>query len=87
MRLADLARAACVSRFHFARLFRQSTGQSPMRYVARYRVERAKRLLAEGGRHISDIAVETGFFDQSHLTRVFRRVVGVTPARFARASD
>lgn len=84
VRLDDLARVAAVSRFHFARCFRSSTGESPMAYLRRLRVERAKQLLALGGQPISDIAIAVGFYDQSHFTRQFTRLVGTTPARFAR---
>ena len=82
--LSDLARAACVSRFHFARLFRVSTGLSPMEYVLKMRIERAKCALAEGRQKISVAAAEFGFFDQSHFARTFRRMTGVSPTEFMR---
>ncbi|GAB3333341.1 helix-turn-helix transcriptional regulator [Marilutibacter aestuarii] len=82
--LAELAATACISRFHFARLFRQRTGTSPMAYVMRLRVERAKVLLAEGDRCIATTAADLGFFDQSHFTRTFRRATGVPPRAFSR---
>ncbi len=78
--LGNLASVACVSRFHFARMFRQSTGYSPMAYVLRRRVERARLLLAQGYQKLSDLAAELGFCDQSHFTRIFRRMTGFTPA-------
>lgn len=80
--LDDLARLASVSRFHFARCFRSSTGESPMAFLRRLRVERAKQLLARGN-PICDVAVELGFYDQSHLTRHFTRIVGTSPGRYA----
>jgi AraC family transcriptional regulator len=83
--LASLAAVACMSRFHFARLFRRNTGQSPMSYIARVRIERAKTLLALGQYATSDIAVVLGFCDQSHFTRVFRRITGLTPRAYARS--
>ena len=73
-----------MSRFHFARLFRRSTGRSPMEYLLHVRLERAKALLRRGGMPISDIAVAIGFADQSHFTRHFRRAIGTTPLRYAR---
>lgn len=82
--LDDLANLASVSRFHFARCFRGSTGEAPMAFLRRRRIERAKDLLERGDRLISDIAVEVGFYDQSHFTRHFARMVGTTPGRFAR---
>lgn len=82
--LERLAAVACMSRFHFARLFRRSTGLSPMEYVKRERIELAKRLLVRGEARISIVAVEVGFFDQSHFTRVFRKLTGVPPGHYSR---
>ncbi|MBF6024323.1 helix-turn-helix domain-containing protein [Lysobacter niastensis] len=83
--LESLARVACMSRFHFARRFRQSTGCSPMAFLLRMRIERARGLLADGDTRIADIAAELGFFDQSHFTRTFRRTTGMSPRAYARA--
>lgn len=82
--LDDLARQAGVSRFHFARLFRVSTGDSPMAYLVKSRIERAKQMLLQGDRPVCEIAAVLGFCDQSHLTRTFRRLTGLTPREFAR---
>lgn len=82
--LQDIADAACMSRFHFARLFRRSTGYSPMEYLLHTRLEQAKAWLRQGIMPISDIATAIGFADQSHLTRHFRRAVGTTPLQYAR---
>lgn len=82
--LSDLANAACISRFHFARRFRASTGHSPMEYVLIARMDAAKRLLAQGDQKIAATAAALGFFDQSHFTRTFRRVTGVSPHAFSR---
>lgn len=82
--LADLARAACISRFHFARLFRASVGSSPMEYVLKARMEAAKQMLARGDQKIAATAAALGFFDQSHFTRTFRRITGVSPKAFSR---
>jgi len=82
--LSDLACAACISRFHFARRFRASTGCSPMEFVLHARMEAAKRLLAQGDQKIAATAAALGFFDQSHFTRTFRRVTGVSPRTFSR---
>lgn len=87
VRLDDLAKLAFVSRFHFARCFRSSTGETPMAYLRRLRIERAKQLLTSGNRPIADIAVEVGFYDQSHFTRQFKRVVGTTPGRYTRCGQ
>jgi AraC family transcriptional regulator len=85
--LSDLARVAGVSRFHFARQFRACTGESPMGYLLRTRVERAKTRLRDSQVRVIDISAELGFADQSHFTRTFRRLVGVPPSVYARATD
>jgi transcriptional regulator GlxA family with amidase domain len=79
--LADLAHLANVSPYHLHRLFCQEVGLSPHRYQTQVRVDRAKALLAQG-LPISQVAVATGFADQSHLTRHFKRLVHVTPGRY-----
>ena len=80
--LADIAAAACISRFHFARLFRARTGSSPMAYVMRLRLERAQEMLAREDGCIADTAAALGFYDQSHFTRTFRRIHGIPPRVF-----
>lgn len=85
--LEDLARVAGVSRFHFARQFRARTGESPMCYVLRTRIERAKTLLRDSQTRVIDISAELGFADQSHFARTFRRLVGMPPSAYARAAN
>jgi AraC family transcriptional regulator len=85
--LDELARAVGISRFHFARLFRESTGESPMGYSLRLRIERAKAMLLQSDRRISAIAVTLGFVDQSHFSRTFRRITGISPGEYVRMRD
>jgi AraC family transcriptional regulator len=80
--LAALADLVEVSPFHFCRSFKQSTGQSPHRYILQLRIEEAKRLLKRTTLGISVVANRLGFSDQSHFTMVFRKLVGTTPARW-----
>jgi AraC family transcriptional regulator len=81
--LRDLAAVAHLSPYHFARMFEKSTGLSPHRYVIARRVERAKHLLrGEEEVSLAQVAAHTGFWDQGHFTRHFKRLVGVTPKRF-----
>lgn len=71
-----------MSPYHFARKFKQSTGQSPHNYIVQCRIERAKVLLAEARLPICDVAFEVGYKSQSHFTTCFGRVTGVTPGEF-----
>jgi AraC-like DNA-binding protein len=81
--LADVAAVAGMSEFHCIRVFRRATGVPPYAYLDLLRVARARTLL-ESGMAISRVAYAAGFSDQSHLTRRFKRVVGVTPGVYAR---
>jgi AraC family transcriptional regulator len=80
--LRDIAGAACVSRSHFARMFRISTGYSPMAYLYRLRVERAKLFLVQGYAPLAELSVSLGFSHHSHFTRVFQRHTGMSPRAF-----
>ncbi len=82
--LSDMARQAGLSRFHFLRAFTRAFGVTPYAYAINRRVLDARRLLAQG-RPISMAALEAGFADQAHLTRVFLKTIGVTPGEFQRA--
>lgn len=79
--LAQLAAAAGLSVSRFATLFRQEVGVSPHRYVCLVRIRHAQRLLRKGVPPCA-VANEVGFFDQSHLGRHFRRLVGMTPGTY-----
>ena len=85
--LDDLASVAGVSRFHFARLFRQALGSTPMQELTRLRVDRAKQLIERDGawKSLAAIASECGFADQSHLGRQFKSRLGATPGAFLRS--
>ena len=82
--LADLADAACLSAGHFSRMFKLRTGRTPMAYIRWRRVEHAKHLLNDESTRAADIAIQLGFFDQSHFCRCFRQETGVSPGRYAR---
>ncbi|MGQ0642401.1 MAG: helix-turn-helix domain-containing protein [Gemmatimonadaceae bacterium] len=82
--LDDCARVANLSRFYFLRQFKRRFGLPPYAYLSQLRIERAKRMLEEGT-PLSWVAAATGFVDQSHLHRLFRRLVGVTPGTYAGA--
>ena len=82
--LAHLAAAAGLSRFELVRRFGAQTGLTPHAFQTNVRIAQARRLLAAGAAPAA-VAAACGFADQAHLTRAFRRAVGVTPARYARA--
>ncbi|MFM0647513.1 AraC family transcriptional regulator [Paraburkholderia bryophila] len=79
--LADLARAAGLSPFHAARLFTQTTGLPPHAWRNQVRLQRALAPL-RAGVSVTDVAAASGFTDQSHFTRHFRRMFGVPPGRW-----
>jgi AraC family transcriptional regulator len=79
--VSGIAQAVYMSPYHFTRLFKESTGQSPHQYVVEARVRKAKELLTTGKFTISEAAYHVGFVDQSHLTRHFKRVFGLPPKR------
>lgn len=85
LRNKDLAAIARLSPFHFAVAFRNSVGESPHEHIIRRRVERAQGLMLSTDKSLSTIAVECGLADQAHLTRLFRRIVGESPAAWRRA--
>lgn len=80
--LLVLANVVGMNLYYFARLFKQSTGLSPHRYVLERRITRAKQLLHTPEMTVLEAGVRTGFGDQGNFTKVFRRFVGVTPTKF-----
>ncbi len=83
-RLAEIAAHSGLSRAHFNRAFRQSFGLPPHTWLQQQRITLACRLLREGGKSMSIIALECGFSDQSHFSRVFKQVQGIGPAAWLR---
>jgi len=83
IRLDDLAAAAGIGKFRLVRLFREHTGLPPHSFLIAHRLRVARRLL-EAGQSITATAAATGFADQSHLHRHFRRSLGLTPAEYRR---
>lgn len=83
--LETLAGIAGLSKWHFARAFKQSVGTPPHFYLIQRRLQRAKELLAETDLSLAQIALRIGFSDQSHFSRRFRMFVGMTPRSFRRS--
>ncbi len=79
--LETLAHHAGLSPYHLCRVFREATGMPPHAYQTQVRVRHAKSLL-RAGFPIAEAATRAGFYDQAHLTRHFKRVVGLTPGRY-----
>ena len=84
--LEEIAAAAYLSEYHFARLFKQISGLTPHVYLAHLRIDRARELLAETALPISQIASQVGYQSQSHFTKMFKSVTGVTPRVYREAS-
>ena len=82
--LADLAKVAGLSRFHFSRAFRNATGEPPLAYLTRQRVEAAKRLLRETDLPMTEVARRSGHTSPSQFATSFRRRTGQTPSHFRR---
>lgn len=79
LRVADLARLACLSEAHFSECFRNQTGLSPWQYVKRRRLHAARQLILQSRLPLTDIAIQTGFANQSALSHAFRRSYGISP--------
>lgn len=84
IRIGDIAAACFLSRSHFIRAFRETTGTTPYQWLLAQRIIRARELLRSAGLPLADIAAICGFADQSHFTRVFSRIVGTPPAAWRR---
>lgn len=78
----DLAEAICMSPFHFARMFKKSTGEAPHEFITRLRMQEARRLLAESDDTLASIARRVGYRTQAHFTGVFHDRVGTTPRAY-----
>lgn len=83
--LEEIAAAAYLSPFHFARLFKKLTGATPHAYLASLRAARAEMLLAETDLSIIEIGARVGYGNPSHFARAFRRAVGTTPRAYRQA--
>lgn len=82
--LREMAQVLGLSPYHFARMFKRTMTTAPYQYVLERRMERAKAMLRAGDTSLLEIGLSTGFCDQSHFARTFRRMVGATPASFQR---
>lgn len=81
--VAELGDRVGMSRYHFIRVFHRATGLTPSAFLRQVRLSRARDLIASGG-ELADIAADTGFADQAHMTREFRKTYGFTPGQLLR---
>ena len=84
IRASDLAGVVQLSRSHFCRVFRESFGESPLRFIMRRRICRAQELMLASRLPLSQVALQCGMSDHAHFCRNFRKVVGVTPKAWRR---
>ena len=79
--IEDISRDLNISKAYFNRMFKKAEGITPYSYVLNLKIEKAKVLLSKG-EDISEVALQIGFFDQSHLNRVFKKNVFMTPNEY-----
>lgn len=84
--LDDIARQACLSKYHFCRMFKKHVGVTPIRFMLSRRIDRAKRLLRRPEFTISSVAIRTGFCDQSEFNKQFKRITGITPSAYRKSA-
>lgn len=85
--LGDIARFVFLSPSYFTRAFKEETGMSPINYLLKVRIERAKELLEDTGLKISDIALSVGFSNQQRFNEMFKKYAGLTPLQYRKKND
>jgi AraC family transcriptional regulator len=83
--LEEIAAAAHLSPFHFARLFKKLTGTTPHAYLAALRAARAQTLLAETDLSITEVGARVGHSSPSHFAKAFRQATGISPSAYRKA--
>ena len=78
----QMAELVELSPSHFAHVFKETAGMTPLQFITRQRITRAQQLIRETSRSLIDVGLEVGYTSPSHFAQVFRRVVGVTPTEF-----
>ena len=85
LRLADAAREACLSPFHYHRLFAHTFGETPHGFITKLRIDRAKRLLARDQCPVTEVCFAVGYESPSSFSTLFRTMVGYSPSTYQRA--
>jgi AraC-like DNA-binding protein len=84
VKLGDAAREACLSPFHFSRVFAQVFGETPHEFLTRVRIDEAKRLLLRDHHSVTDICFDVGYESLGSFSMRFRSLTGLSPAAFRR---
>lgn len=82
----DMAEAAKLSRFHYSRLFKEVTGVTPIQFLTKIRIMKSAELLYQTKYSIEDIAINVGYNNANYLTKVFRKMTGMTPGEFRKSN-
>ena len=80
--ISDLSKIVGMSEGNFSRIFQEATGKSPADYLIDIRIKRAMTFLSDLSLSITDISYKVGFTDSNYFTRMFRKIVGVNPAKY-----
>jgi AraC family transcriptional regulator len=80
--LGEIAAVANMSKYHFAKSFRQAMGIAPHQYLVKLRVEKARKLLAQNKMSVEEVANTVGYADRGHFAAQFRKIVGISPNRY-----
>ncbi len=86
LNLDDVARKAQMSKYHFLRLFKQNFGRTPHQYLQNIRIDCVRKTIAQG-RSLSQAAHDCGFYDQSHMIRIYKKFYGHTPGAILRKKE
>ena len=84
IRVEDLSELVRLSAYNFSRAFKLSIGEAPHTYLVRRRLDRARHLMLTSDTALSEVALACGFYDQAHLSKLFRRCTGQSPAAWRR---
>lgn len=84
--IEDISKEICVSTFHMIRQFKKEVGLTPHQFQIQCRIRKAQKLLLSD-RTIAEVALDTGFCDQSHFVRCFKKIVGITPASYKKVAE
>jgi two-component system response regulator YesN len=80
--LDDVSRVVDVSPYYFSKLFKEETGENFIEYLTRIRIEQAKKLLQNRDMSIKNVCSDTGYSDPNYFSRIFKKLVGVTPTEY-----